>query len=144
MLQPAKAVSLSLYQLSVTPWEWHGGQHWTSLYRQEKIKRKCCLGWLHTWTFISHAEEYLVSQGPPETGSYRQVCIPRRTITMKRPWLDKSNAVHLPLPGPELGLPRTLPYADRDISICNFKCLKISSTVLFEGTDKERKVQRSL
>lgn len=132
------------YQLSVTPWEWHRGPHWTSLYKQEKIERKCCLGWLHTWTFISHAEEYLVSQGPPETCSCRQVCIPRRTITMKRSSLHKSNAFHLPLPGPELGLPRTLPCADRDISICNFKCSKLSSSVLSAGVDKEGKVQRSL
>lgn len=63
---------------------------------------------------------------------------------MKRPSLHKSNTVHLPLPGPQLGLPRTLPYTDRDISICNFKCLKLSSAVLFAGMDKERNVQRSL
>lgn len=53
--------------------------------------------------------------------------------------VHRSHTVHLPLPGPELGLPRTLPCAGRGIPICNFKCLKLPSTTRFAGMDKEIK-----
>lgn len=53
--------------------------------------------------------------------------------------MHKSNTGQLPLTGPELGLPRTLPCAGRDIPICNFKCLNLPSTALVAEMDKEIK-----